>query len=167
MSHKDLKVRAAYWKKYYQKNRSRLLPIMKQRSRIWGQKPENKVRRNERDRERRRSGDCRNASYLREWRLRLRRFVLNRLGGRCKCCGEREFEFLVLDHVQGGGTKENKIYRGGGVLLSKVKKDGCPRKKYQVLCLNCNWSKHIGGGVCVHKRKKGDGNEVVSEIQRH
>ena len=40
------------------------------------------------------------------YRQKRRRLVIDKYGGKCVCCGETKLEFLSMDHVNGGGTKE-------------------------------------------------------------
>jgi hypothetical protein len=68
------------------------------------------------------------------------------LGGKCVCCGEDRWEFLTVDHVDGGGTQERK--RIGVVAIYKRILSGEPG--YRLLCMNCNTS--IGYyGYCPHR----------------
>jgi hypothetical protein len=83
-------------------------------------------------------------------KVRLR--VLTHYGGnppKCKCCGEKHIEFLSIDHINGGGSKERKIY--GSKLAYSIIRRGYP-KGYRVLCHNCNQA--LGYyGYCPHKKK--------------
>jgi hypothetical protein len=48
---------------------------------------------------------------------------------------------LQIDHVNGGGTKERKIYNGQNryaIILKRLLENS---KEYQILCANCNWIK--------------------------
>lgn len=68
----------------------------------------------------------------------------------CNCCGETEYDFLTLDHINGGGTQHRKEV-GVGIsywlwLIRNNYPDG-----YQVLCMNCNLGRHKHNGVCPHK----------------
>src|SRR5579863_513503 len=54
----------------------------------------------------------------------------------CSCCGEPYFEFLTIDHINGGGRQHR-------MLLGYVKLDVWLRANnyppgYRVLCMNCN-----------------------------
>ena len=70
----------------------------------------------------------------------------------CNCCGEDDYNFLSIDHIHGGGTKERKEGKGGGhFLYRRLKKEGYP-KGFQVLCYNCNVAKGIFK-ICPHKKK--------------
>jgi len=64
----------------------------------------------------------------------------------CACCGCEWDNFLTLDHIHGGGTRDhrrtNTFYRR---LIAANFPDG-----YQVLCQNCNWGKRYRD-CCPHK----------------
>ena len=79
---------------------------------------------------------------------------------KCACCGEREYKFLCLDHIDGGGTQHRKSL-GSKYILSYLKQAGWP-EGYQVLCHNCNMAKGFYG-VCPHKEKSAF--EVTDESQ--
>lgn len=104
--------------------------------------------------------------YSRHWNRSMKRAAMLILCGgndpACACCGEREMEFLSIDHI----TKEDRqrdlwpngrrmsgppIYRR---IVIEGKTDG-----YQVLCFNCNMAKgHCNmakghWGTCPHKVK--------------
>jgi len=84
-------------------------------------------------------------------RLKKKLMVLDRYGGKCKCCGEKDFHFLSIDHIDGGGNQHRKAIHGGGVVLyAWLIRNKFPGG-YQVLCFNCNLAKGIYG-VCPHGR---------------
>jgi hypothetical protein len=83
----------------------------------------------------------------REWHKKLRLETLTVYGGKCACCGEKSYEFLSIDHINGGGNKERKenpnFYRF-------LKNRGFP-PGYRVLCHNCNQA--LGHyGFCPHNK---------------
>src|SRR3990167_10776802 len=41
-------------------------------------------------------------------RKKLRRMVMGAYGKKCSCCNEKTYEFLGIDHIFGGGSKEKK-----------------------------------------------------------
>lgn len=103
--------------------------------------------------------------YKREWKTRnksqvqaydtmrraeLKQAALTAYGGKCSCCGETEFEFLAIDHVNGDGAAHRKLIKRNSI-YSVLKKDNYP-DTFQILCMNCNWSSYIGKGICKHKR---------------
>jgi 5-methylcytosine-specific restriction endonuclease McrA len=65
----------------------------------------------------------------------VRREVIDGLDGACACCRTDFYPHLTLDHVHGGGNAERQAHNCGGRKLVYV----------QVLCWNCNWTKHIHG----------------------
>lgn len=67
---------------------------------------------------------------------------------KCGCCGERNVEFLTLEHVNGGGNKHRKQIHYP--IFWWLKRNNYP-KDYKVLCYNCNCS--IGHyGYCPHQK---------------
>lgn len=73
---------------------------------------------------------------------------------KCVCCGEDTYEFLCLDHINGGGTAHRKSLgtKGGNSFFWYLRMQGYP-KGFQVLCNNCNMAKGKNG-ICPHQRKK-------------
>ncbi|MFH1456591.1 MAG: hypothetical protein ABIF17_00575 [Patescibacteria group bacterium] len=74
---------------------------------------------------------------------------------KCACCGEREIDFLCLDHIYNNGAEERKNNKYGSAGIFKwLKKNNYPKNAgLQVLCFNCNMSKRINSGTCIHKLK--------------
>jgi len=72
--------------------------------------------------------------------------VLLHYGSKCTCCGEFRYDLLCIDHVNNDGYKQ----RLKGWSMVKVIQDGYP-KDLQILCHNCNSSKHRNKGQCVHQ----------------
>lgn len=102
--------------------------------------------------------------YSREWHSRNKeasrsRIAVNhrkereeclaRYGGVCACCGESQYEFLAIDHIDGGGSthrKEQRITK----MARWLKKNQFP-PGYRVLCHNCNMA--FGQyGYCPHSQ---------------
>lgn len=95
----------------------------------------------------------RNRARHNERRRRDREDALAAYGGACACCGEAAFEFLSIDHVNGGGAKHRKS------LTSSQRREFCRYLKeigyppeYRVLCHNCNMAIGIYGH-CPHDSK--------------
>lgn len=81
----------------------------------------------------------------------LREKVIDGYGGGCACCNENTYEFLSVDHVNGGGNKEHKILSTQQI-SSKIIRQNFP-PEYRILCHNCNQA--IGWyGYCPHKQFK-------------
>src|SRR6266480_2952457 len=78
-----------------------------------------------------------------KYRMKVRMDVLTHYGGNpplCACCNEAHLEFLVIDHIVGGGTKERKANinkRAGWAFYVHLRMMNYP-VGYRVLCDNCN-----------------------------
>ena len=79
----------------------------------------------------------------------LRKLIIDKYGGQCTCCGEKIYAFLTVEHV-GQGGKEHRAKVGNFGVYDDILKQGCPRDKYTVLCMNCNWVTRYGQ-PCPHK----------------
>jgi hypothetical protein len=88
------------------------------------------------------------ARRQKETRKQLKQAVFKIYGGCCSCCGERAFEFLSIDHMLGGGTKERKII-SIPQLYRKLFEAGVRQEQYRVLCYNCNLARGFYG-YCPH-----------------
>ena len=82
---------------------------------------------------------------------KLRRIVLEHYGNQCQCCGEMRMEFLAIDHINGGGSKERKK-RDARTNYRYLIANNFP-KDFQILCHNCNAAKGFYG-QCPHERLK-------------
>lgn len=73
----------------------------------------------------------------------------------CKCCGDKHWQFLTIDHIDNDGAKERKELgiSGGSEFYYWLKKNNYPKKNYQILCLNCNRAKY-DYGQCPHQNEK-------------
>lgn len=79
---------------------------------------------------------------------------LSLFGGRCACCRVYRPEFLTFDHVHNDGSALRKSDHCGTLYFYRRLLSGKLNSRlYQVLCWNCNYSKHIGNGACIHIRK--------------
>jgi hypothetical protein len=98
--------------------------------------------------------------YARKWRAQLKLEMFQEFGWQCQCCGENNPHFLTLDHIKNDGNKHREELRSDSVevIYSAAKKEGWPKDRYQLLCINCNWAKGKFG-CCPHK-----GSKTVEEI---
>ena len=64
-------------------------------------------------------------------------------GSRCACCGEAEFCFLTIDHINNDGNRHRSQPGSatGYAIYRWLKKEGYPKGQFQVLCWNCNCAK--------------------------
>lgn len=85
--------------------------------------------------------------YQRGYHARLREEVIAGYGGRCNCCGEGQLEFLQVDHINNDGADQRRRLTTN--FFKWVIDNGFP-ENLQILCANCNYGKHMNGGVCPH-----------------
>jgi len=94
--------------------------------------------------------ECRkcHSTRARDVLRKLRKEIITHYGARCVCCGEVIYEFLTLDHKDGGGGKHKEAVGRGCSFLYWIKRNNFPAT-IQVLCFNCNCGKGALG-VCPH-----------------
>ncbi len=94
-----------------------------------------------------------NQDASRDAHLKIRRKVIDYYSNgtnKCACCGESQFEFLVIDHTHGGGGKHRKEHKlsGSTRLAYWLQREGFP-DGFRILCHNCNMC--LGAyGYCPH-----------------
>ena len=88
--------------------------------------------------------------YQTKYNRKIRKEVIKHYGNSCACCGEKAYEFLAIDHINGGGNKHRKE-TGQRALARWIKSKGFP-EGFQILCFNCNMAKH-NYPICPHKLK--------------
>jgi hypothetical protein len=94
-----------------------------------------------------------NAKWQRTRNKALRAELIAAYGGACACCGEREPNFLDLDHVHNNGAEHRREVGNNTQVMLALKRAGWPKDDYQLLCCNCNQGKARNGGVCPHAKK--------------
>lgn len=55
-----------------------------------------------------------------------------------------------MDHINNDGFKDRLYSKGRSVFYYRIRKQNYPNT-YQLLCMNCNFGKHINKGTCPHK----------------
>ncbi len=89
----------------------------------------------------------------RENRVNVRKEIQQFFGGICCKCGFEDWRALQIDHINGGGlhdplTKGHQLWKFRKY-LKENEEDA--RKKYQLLCANCNWiKKHENNETAKH-----------------
>jgi len=81
-------------------------------------------------------------AYGKQRRKKIREQVLGHYGNKCAYCGETEYRFLAIDHINNDGAAQRKV-------LGQAKCSGFYEwiidnnypKDLQVLCHNCNFAK--------------------------
>ncbi len=86
---------------------------------------------------------------LREYYKDMRLEAIKQYGGKCKCCGEPNYEFLAFDHIHGGGTQFRKQAKSSRIEIY-LKNNDYP-KDIRLLCHNCNSALGFYG-YCPHER---------------
>lgn len=84
-------------------------------------------------------------------RIDQRKIVIARYGGKCSCCGEDRYEFLAIDHTDGGGNEHRKEV-GPQRIAAWLIQQGFPGG-FRILCHNCNMA-HGMYGYCPHERER-------------
>lgn len=147
MPHAAAQDRRAYARQYYAKHRRAAL--------IAGQARRDRNREAVRAAARKWYRDHRIATLAwhsrRQQELKLEIFA--KYGGAvCRCCGERNPNFLTLDHVDTIGARQRE--KAGSNFYQWLKRNGFPRKpKLRVLCFNCNMGRRRTG-VCPHIQER-------------
>lgn len=78
--------------------------------------------------------------YMKKIRLEIRLKIFLHYGDgklECKYCKENHFEFLVLDHIDGGGKEHQRKVGRGSSFYKWIVNNDFP-SGFQVLCHNCN-----------------------------
>ena len=112
---------------------------------------EDRERRNKRARELKRIRPATEQSKQKDRELyrAKRRMVLDHYGKVCHCCQEDKYEFLAIDHINGGGNKHKKEIGRGERILAWLIRNNYP-EGFRVLCHNCNQA--LGHyGFCPHQ----------------
>lgn len=87
----------------------------------------------------------------RAYNRRIREEVIEHYGGKCVCCGENRYEFMAIDHINGGGVQHRKSIGWSGNSIAKwLRKNDYP-DGFRILCHNCNLAKGFYK-VCPHER---------------
>ena len=125
---KDREKYNQYRRDYYHKNKSKVRNTTEK----W--KKKNQIRVN-----------IAHKKYVRKIRIE----VINHYGGKCNCCGEKQFEFLCIDHIFGNGNQHRKLI-SSQALPHFIKKNNYP-DEFQILCYNCNAARYIHK-YCPHQK---------------
>jgi len=112
-----------------------------------------------------------NNSISQRWEhVNERMLAFQHYGGyQCACCGEQQFAFLSLDHINGDGNASRlqllgKKTRGGHHMYRRLRKLGFPAG-FQVLCMNCQVGRRDNGGVCPHIRPPATPDELIEAFE--
>jgi len=129
--------RKEYLKKWNKEYRLRNLEKMKQQNRDYYYK--NREKKLEQEHKR-----------YKELRKKQKMLVFQHYGRECKCCGDKNIEFMTIDHINNDGAEHRKKVGGTAHFYSWLIRNKFP-EGFQTLCFNCNIAKGIYG-VCPHKK---------------
>lgn len=91
--------------------------------------------------------------YDRKYTRHLREEALHTYGDVCFCCGEWRYEFLAIDHTEGGGTKHRReLSLSGQKFYAWLRRNHYPTG-YRVACHCCNMALGLYG-YCPHTKEK-------------
>ena len=94
-----------------------------------------------------------------DWHQRLKAAAIEHYGKACACCGESTYEFLCIDHINGGGNRQREQLGCSRNFFSWLRKNGYP-EGFRTLCHNCNQA--IGyNGYCPHQLIPADDKPVL------
>jgi len=89
---------------------------------------------------------------MKKYFAKLKVETLTAYGGKCVCCGEKEFRFLTIEHSRHDGTEHRK--RVGQQIYKDLRKRWYPKDEgITVLCWNCNMATRYGE-ECPHQKIK-------------
>ncbi len=98
---------------------------------------------------------CKQPDYMKRYMKKITMECYEAYGGAfCVCCGEANFQFLTIDHINNNGAEERRRTNNasGKCLAWYLRKRGYP-VGYQIMCFNCNCGRARNSGVCPHKEK--------------
>lgn len=87
-----------------------------------------------------------------QWRSnqRLRAEMITAYGGACSCCGEKEVQFLTLEHTANDGKLHRAQVGEGYNTYRDLRRRGWPKDGFTTLCWNCHMATRTGR-ICPHK----------------
>ena len=97
--------------------------------------------------------------------LNCRKILIEGYGGKCECCGENNYMFLAIDHINNNGAQERKNV-SPSLFVNTLIKNNFPKNNYRLLCYNCNCSRGFYG-QCYHElcRKLNVNDISISEYK--
>jgi hypothetical protein len=88
--------------------------------------------------------------------------ILDAYGRACYCCGEVREDFLTLHHINGDGGEHRRRRSGAKLWLLDVIREGFPKDKYDIACMNCNYAQRWGR-ICPHELERRAAQAVAAD----
>lgn len=111
--------------------------------------------------------------YRKQNKQDQRRLIIESLGGKCWCCGEKREVFLAIDHINNDGSTETrgsgnrrKGKRSTHQYYLFIIRQGIPKDRYRILCHNCNMAIGILGFCPHHPRRTKSASIAISGLKR-
>lgn len=133
-------------RKYREKNREALRDRARERQRLIYLDPIKKTAYRARQNAWRAANADKCRAMGRVKRQALKKLVLGMLGGACSGCGEKELEFLTIDHIDNDGAAHRESIGHGGMKMYRAVQHAPDLSRYQCLCFNCNMKKSFTRG---------------------
>ena len=153
---KNKKALNEYKKEYYQKNKEKYKGKYKEKRKEYLKKynQENKEKKKE---------------YNKKYNQENKELIYNHYSNgviECACCGEKEIDFLSLDHIYNNGAKHRKKV-GKTISFKWIMKNNFP-PIFQLLCMNCNFSKGKRGNncKCIHQIRREEKEKRKQEEEK-
>jgi len=148
-----------YNKKYYQENKEKI----KEYDKKYYQENQEKIK------EYREKTKEWKKEYNKKYRQENKELVYNHYGNgviECACCGEKEIDFLSLDHIYNNGAKHRKKI-GKTISFKWIMKNNFP-PIFQLLCMNCNFSKgkRKNNCKCIHQIRREEKEKRKQEEEK-
>jgi hypothetical protein len=69
----------------------------------------------------------------------------------CSECGDSEFTHLVIDHINGGGTKHRERVKSANCAMVRLLRQQNYPSGYRILCHNCNFLSYMKSFKAIHQ----------------
>lgn len=158
---------AEQWKKYYQENKEKRKEYNKKYHIKYYQ--ENKESRKRYSNNYRQENKEKIKEQSKKYQQKNKEIVYNHYSHgviQCACCGEKEIDFLSLDHIYNNGAEHRKKSRTTTLVCWAIKNNFPPI--FQLLCMNCNFSKGKKGNncKCIHQIRREEKEKRKQEEEK-